>query len=119
VPGEPGPLLALPQHKVVARGSLELGSRVVVGPVATWLGPRHAFVRYDEAGAPVSERLPPEVLLDLALLVRDIGVKGLSLSLSGHDLLDSNPGYAQPYDGGHAPLPGPGRELGLRVSFER
>jgi outer membrane receptor protein involved in Fe transport len=119
VPGEAGPLLALPQHKVVARGSLELGSRVVVGPVATWLGPRHAFVRYDEAGVPVSERLPPEVLLDLALLVRDVGVEGLSLSLSGHDLLDSNPGYGQPYDGGHAPLPGPGRELGLRISFER
>jgi outer membrane receptor for ferrienterochelin and colicins len=116
VPGEPGPLLALPQHKVVARGSLELGPHVVVGPVATWLGPRHAFVRV-EAGAPVAERLPSEVLLDLAVVVRDVGVEGLSLSLSGHDLLDSNPGFAQPYDGGHAPLPGPGRELGLQLGM--
>ena len=119
VPGRPGPLLGLPQHKVVAPGL----ARARSAPRSRPDGDVDRAAVGGDRGVSGGEAPPNSsrsaVLVDLALNVRDLWIPGLVLSLSGHDLLDTNPGFAQPYDGRHAPLPGPGRELGLELTFDR
>jgi outer membrane receptor protein involved in Fe transport len=114
----PGSPLGLPQHKGVLRGDVHLGERVDLGTVATWVGPRWAATEV-QRGAARATRLDPALLLDLAVGVRDVGARGLSIGLSGHDLLDAAPPLAQPYDGWHAPLPAAGREIGVQLQYQR
>jgi hypothetical protein len=45
-------------------------------------------------------------------------VPGLELGAGVYDIADQRYEYLQPYNGGHAPLPGPGRELVFRIAYE-
>ncbi|MDF1563750.1 MAG: TonB-dependent receptor plug domain-containing protein [Deltaproteobacteria bacterium] len=116
VPGHHGELLGLPAHKLSIVATCPLGSHLRLAPGLVFLSRRWARTT-DPAGAASLEALPAAALLDLALEAHDLGVEGLSISLSLHDLLGAEPAFAQPYDGGHPPLPGPSRELLLRVSW--
>jgi hypothetical protein len=57
------------------------------------------------------------LLLGLSARCQDVGVRGLLLGLSVNDLLDSRDVFVQPYRGGHAPLPGVGRQVFLSLGY--
>jgi hypothetical protein len=42
----------------------------------------------------------------------------LRISLGVHDLASSGIKFIQPYNGYHAPLPGPSREIVLKLNYE-
>ncbi len=109
VPGEPSATLGLPGHKVVGRLSGAPGP-VVLGGVATLLGPRWAITSVD-AGVSGFEQLPATLLLDATVELAEERTTGLRLGVSVHDLLDTGSPFVQPYDGWHGPLPSAGREL--------
>jgi hypothetical protein len=44
---------------------------------------------------------------------------GLEPGAGVRDLLDAGTVFVQPYPGGHAPLPGNGREVWLRLRYDR
>lgn len=115
VPGVDDALLGLPTHRAVARGAVPLVDAVQIGGVVTWQ--RGAWFR--TADPAVAERLPDSLTFDAQVTLRDLLVDGSRLQLNAHDLLDAAPAYAQPYDGGHAPLPAPGRTVGLTVGIAR
>ncbi|MEQ1568726.1 MAG: TonB-dependent receptor plug domain-containing protein [Myxococcota bacterium] len=115
VPGRPQAHLAVPNHKVVARTSVDGPRGMWVSSVCTVLGPRWAVVGADAGGDPTYDRLPTAWLLDLTVGLEDLGRTGLTLSLDAHDLLNQAPPLAQPYASLHTPLPGAGRDLGIRL----
>jgi outer membrane receptor protein involved in Fe transport len=117
-PIDPANALGIPGDKGVLRLSWDPGERLVLGGVGSWVGPRSAVVGL-HAGTPEFAMLPPAVVLDASAGLRDLWVRGLTLSASVHDLLDRAPAIPQPYTGMHAPTPGSGRELLLRVTVER
>ncbi len=45
-------------------------------------------------------------------------VPGLEAGIGMYDIADQRPPVLQPYAGGHAPLPGAGRETILRLGYE-
>jgi hypothetical protein len=57
------------------------------------------------------------VLLGLSARYQDLGIRGLLLGLTVNDLLDSRDVFVQPYRGGHAPLPGVGRQVLLSLGY--
>jgi hypothetical protein len=59
----------------------------------------------------------PRLLLGLSARYQDLGMRGLSLGLVANDLLDSRDVFVQPYRGGHAPLPGVGRQVLLSLGY--
>ncbi len=119
VQGQPASLLAFANHKGHVDLSVDAGD-LSITPGVTIVGPRWVYAS-DGGGAREREvtQLPTAALLDLSLYYRDLGADGLDLGLSAHDLLDATPGYPQPYDGFHAVIPDPGREIMLELHFAR
>lgn len=114
VPTAANLLLAMPAHKVVLDATFFASADLAVTPSVMVMSPRYASLGQD-AGAAAE---PTAVLVDVFASRRNVGVKGLEVGLGVHNLLNQNVRFAQPYTGGHASLPGPTREVLLRVSYE-
>ena len=67
--------------------------------------------------APMLGKVPAALQINTFLLYRDLGWKGLDVGVGGFNLLGQQVPYLQPFNGGHAPLPGASREIVGRVSY--
>jgi len=119
IPGEPGLLAGFAGHKVVASAQIRPLARLVVSPSLVFLSERFARDRLDGVGELTVGRTAPALYLDVFAAWRDLGVRGLELGVGLRDALDTDTVYLQPYPGGHAALPGAGREVTLRLRYER
>ncbi len=117
VPGDDSVMLAFPAHKVSVSGSWNLWGNLSVNPSGAVVSERWGYLKGDGMGNPMVGRLDPALLLNVNVLYRNLFVKGLDAGFGAFNLLGTNAPYLQPYDGGHAPLPGPSRELVLRLSY--
>ena len=81
------------------------------------LGPRYGYTGF----TPITTRFAPLTLVNLWATYTAPLLKRLELGFGVSNLLGSaNPfiqGYGDPAQGGNPPLPGPGRVLSLRVSY--
>lgn len=106
-------LLAAPRHKITSRMNIDPIGWLRITPSLSWLLDRFAYV--DDPLQP--GRIPNEALLGLAVTARNVGLDRFDVSLIGHDLLGQRESFPQPYSGGHAVLPGRGRQVLLRLSY--
>ena len=116
VPGDDRPLLGLAPHKLTASGSVKLGGGWRVNPGLVYYSARYGFVG-DGAGNAVLRHFSASPLLSLFVANEDVFVRGLRLDLGVHDLGGENHRFIQPYNSGHAPLPGPTREYLIRLTY--
>jgi outer membrane receptor protein involved in Fe transport len=120
VAGEPKLLAGFAGHKVIATARLRPVRRVVISPTLAWLSERAVFDGTEAPGEPAAGRIGPRAYVDLFASWQDAGgAKGLEIGIGVRDLLDEGTVHVQPYPGGHAPLPGNGREVWLRARYER
>lgn len=117
VPGNDKVLLAFPAHKFNLYGSIKAGSHLSINPSVSYLGARYAYTSVDTAGSTVVEKLAPAALINLYIQYTDLGIKGLDLGAGVFDILNEQVKYIQPYNGYHAPLPGPSRELVVKLGY--
>jgi outer membrane cobalamin receptor len=110
-------LLGFAGHKLTASAQLRPTRNLVVTPSLVFLSERYAHV--DAAIYPETTRIDPRFYLDLFAAWRDLGVRGLELGAGVRNLLDESVEYVQPYDGGHAPLPGLTREFFVRLRYDQ
>jgi len=111
-------LLAFPAHKVAMTGSFDLYRGLSFNPSAVIYGSRYGYTAADADGNPVIGRQAPTALVNLNARYRDLLVPGLELGAGVYDVADQRLQYLQPYSGGHPPLPGPGREVVVRLAYE-
>ncbi len=107
VAGRDNVALAWPTHKVTLAGSFALTPWLSLGGTAVGMSRRYA----------VDESIAPRVYLSATIFVHDLGLKGLEGSLTLHNIGDARNPLIQPYDGGHPPYIGAGREVVLRVAY--
>ena len=112
-----GSLLALPNQRLSLSGYAKLPAGFTLAPTLHLFGPRARTDGVDAAGATQYAREPTQLLVHLFLQRQDAFVKGLDLGLGVYNLLGADFRYVQPYDGGHAPLPGQDRELMVRAGY--
>ena len=113
VPGHTNAFLGAPQDKLVVAGGRTWGAWSL-NPTAVWLGPRWAYSYQASAGELALTHMRSDLLLQVNVAWdRD----PWHVSLGVHDLLDRAPAFIQPYNGGHPPLPGPGREVVLKARY--
>jgi len=121
VGGGGGATLGAPQHKAVFRGSwrpMRQWRHWLLGGTAIVFGKRYATTGFNNSDQSyVITSLAPRLLLGLSVRYKDLGLRGLLVGLTVNDLLDSRDVYAQPYLGGHAPLPGVGRQVMLSLGY--
>jgi len=111
VPGHDGVLLAFPQHKLAMAGSLQLYRGLSLDPVGRDLRPAVRLHVGDASGTPMIGREGRRRSSNANLLYRNAFGMGSSLPRACSTSPTSAPTTLQPYNGGHPPLPGPGREL--------
>lgn len=118
VPGHDDVFLALPAHKVTLDAGYKVTRDLNLNTTLVFVGDRFSFDRLDpDTEEPQVSRHDPELVANLYLLYRNAFWKGVDVGLGVFDLFGANHEFIQPYNGGHAPLPGPGREYVLRISY--
>jgi hypothetical protein len=118
VPGQAGRLLGMPLHKVTLTGKFRPWRGLFFGGQFVLLTDRYALVPSDALdGTGVVGRLPEGALLSLNAGYENLGLDGLTLQVGVGNIFGMNLPFAQPYDGGVAPIPGRGRELFVRLSW--
>lgn len=117
VAGNDNQMLAMPIHKVALNAGFNVWGPLQLNPSGYFVSERLGFLS-GAIGAPRLGTAPPAVVLNLFATYRDLGLKGLDVSAGVRDVLNAAPPFIQPYNGGHAPLPGPGREVLLRVAYD-
>jgi outer membrane cobalamin receptor len=117
VAGHQNWLIASAHHRATANGHVTLGNGFSVATSLLVIGKRYGYLDGDASGQGRLGVEDPELLWDVYLMHRDEWIRGLELGLGLFDVLGSRIRFLQAYDGGHAPLPGPGRELVARVRY--
>lgn len=118
VPDHDDVFLAFPAHKVTLDAGYQVTRHLNLNTTLVFVGDRYGFDRVNpDTGEPEVSRHDPELVANLYLLYRDAFWKGVDVGLGVFDLFGANHEFIQPYNGGHAPLPGPGREYLLRISY--
>lgn len=113
VPGRGSYLLAFPRHKIVVNSSIPLAPGLSANPAATYISRRYGY-----AGDGALKVFAERVIADFSLQLRGRPVDRLTLNLGVKDIFKSNYSYIQPYNGGHAPLPAPSREIFVKAAYE-
>ena len=120
VVNEPSVMLGMPNHKISLHGAYKIWKDLRFAPsMIVQLGQWAYANPSDGAGTGTLKELDTTVLLNAFLSYHDLGVKGVEAGIGVYNALDRPLYYAQPYNGGHAPLQGATRELLLRVGYTK
>lgn len=118
VPGQDNLFLGFPAHKAGVTVSWQATEHLSVNPNLVFLSKRYGYNRQDPgSGDPLLYEDDPLYLVNLYLQYRDVFWKGLDLGAGVYDLFGQNYRFIQPYNAGHAPLPGPSREYLIKVVY--
>jgi outer membrane cobalamin receptor len=119
VAGDRARLVGFAGHKAVASATLRPTRQLIVTPSLVFLSERAAYDGTEAPGEPAAGRIGARTYVDLFAAWRDLGARGLELGVGVRDALDEGAVLVQPYPGGHAPMPGSGREVWLRLRYDR
>jgi iron complex outermembrane recepter protein len=114
VPGRDDLLLGFAAHRATLLARLALPGRMTLAPSLVLTSRRYAYTT--AAADPTA--LPASARANLFASWRDLFARGLEVGAGVYDLFDAGTTYPQPYASGHAPLPGQGRELYVRLSWD-
>lgn len=118
VPDNASMLLAFPSHKANISAWIKAGKYFGISPTISYIGERYGYTSIDSTETSVVEIFEPLILANLFVNVNNFGVKGLTIGVGCYDILNSKYKFIQPYNGYHAPLPGPSREFLVKVIYE-
>lgn len=106
-------VLALPANKLTLNSSIKAAKDLSINPSAVYYNERYGYY-----AAGKTKRFGDILLLNLYLSFKNIFKEGMELGIGAYDIFNSAYSYLQPYNGGHAPLPGPSREFRTRLSYK-
>ncbi|MBI2967576.1 MAG: TonB-dependent receptor [Bacteroidetes bacterium] len=109
-------LLGFAKHKINALCNFKLSRHLSFTTAVNYRGSRYAYTWIDNDEEPVIEKLNPSAFLNVFFLCENI-FKGLNLGFGVFDLFNTGALFIQPYNSFHAPLPGPSREIVVKLSY--
>ncbi|MBL0339807.1 MAG: TonB-dependent receptor [Bacteroidetes bacterium] len=111
-------LLGFPNQKISLNTVFRFYKNYSINPTIAWSGVKYGVVALDDNDEAIMGKYDQTLLLNIALKADDFITKGLTFSLGAFNLLDNNEYYLQPYNGGHAALPGASREITFSLSYK-
>lgn len=118
IPNRDDMFLAFPSHKATLDVGYRLTQDLNLNTTLIFVGDRFGFDHIDPGtGEAAVRRFNPELVTNLFLLYKNAIWRGVDVGVGVFDLFGTNHKFIQPFNGGHAPLPGPGREYLLRISY--
>ena len=118
VAGHPELLLGMPAHKGTLHGMWRAWKQLRVAPSLVAMSGPYAFtLPGDGMGVGTLSHADATLLANVFISYPDLVVKGLEVGVGAYNIFDDDFTYYQPYDGGHAPMRGRGRELIMRIGY--
>ena len=111
-------LLAFPANKISVSGNYLLLNKINISPSMNYFTERYGYASVDSAGDPLLEKFPSALLLNLFVSKENLFVHGLHAGIGMYDILSQHFKFIQAYNSGHAPLPGPSREVVFKVGYD-
>jgi outer membrane receptor for ferrienterochelin and colicin len=119
VPGNRSALLGFSPHKVALLAGFGFSQHMDASVSASVLGPqRYGYYVRDTAGNPLARDFGAEVLLNAYLCYKNLLIPGGFAGLGIYNLANTKIEMIQPFNNGHAPIPGPSREVFLRIGYD-
>jgi outer membrane cobalamin receptor len=115
-------LLGFAPHKITLNSSFNLSSLVeglTINPSFVYLSSRYAVTQLKLfEGIQTVQELKPVALLNVYVNYKNaFQVPGLDIGAGVYDALGSNYDFVQPYNAGNAILPGPSREIIVKLAY--
>ncbi len=110
-------LLAFPSHKITLNATYAFTKQFSANISSIWQSARYGYSTVDTSFTSVIEEFEPGLYLN-AFLHWTLKKVPATFSLGVHDILNTKTLYIQPYNGYHAPLPGPSREIVFRICID-
>ena len=110
---DPTALLGFPKDKVTLNSSFALSESFTFSPSAVYLSKRAGY--YTAADI---KKYNAVTFINIYFALKDSVSKGLILGLGVYNVFNSANYFIQPYNSGHAPLPGGSREIALKGVYE-
>jgi outer membrane receptor protein involved in Fe transport len=110
-------LLGAPQHKATLNSSIKIGKSLTINPSLVYKSGTWAIGSVDLADNGVPKEFDSKLLFNVYLMYRDLFIKGLNAGVGVYDILNQRDDFYQPYRGNHAYIPGPTREIILKISY--
>ena len=117
VPDNNNFMLAFPMNKFNIFGNILITSNFSINPSVSYFGVRYGYDKIIDNEA-VINKFDPVWMLNIYVRYNNMFIKGLSAGLGVFDILDKRIHFIQPYNSEHSPLPGPGREIVLKISYD-
>ncbi len=119
VPGHTSVLLGFAPHKLALLAGMGITKQLDASLSATLLaGQRFGYYAYDGAGSSVGRDYGAEMQLNAFVSYKDLLLPGSFVGLGVYNLANAKTVLIQPYDNGHPPMPGPSREVFVRIGFD-
>ncbi|MDD5306137.1 MAG: TonB-dependent receptor plug domain-containing protein [Deltaproteobacteria bacterium] len=119
VPGHDNVLLGFAQHKVALNGGVQIVDNLTFNvSTSLLLGDRYGYTRIDENDEMVLKKFDPEVTVNANFMYRNLFADGVFVQVGARNLTNGEIWYIQPYNNGHAPIPGPSAEVFLKAGYE-
>ena len=109
-------LLAFANHRINISNQININSFISTTISGSYYSKRWLVSGFDTLGNSLYEQTKPVVLLNCFLQFKS-EKKGINFGIGIYDILNEKIAFIQPYDGGHAPLPGPSREFIVRLQY--
>ncbi len=106
--------LAFPAHKINIISSWSFGSALTVSPSITFYSKRYSI---SSSKNNLVTTHPEAIYGNINASIDNFFMEGLTAQLGVFNVLDEDVLYIQPYNGNHAPLPGSGREIQIRLNY--
>lgn len=117
IPDNESMLLGFPSSKANLSAWFKVGKYVGISPSFSYIGKRFGYTAVDSLDNTLVSPFDPIVLANLNVNLTNV-VKGLTIGIGCYDIFDSKYSFIQPYNGYHAPLPGPSREILVKITYE-
>jgi outer membrane cobalamin receptor len=114
-------LLAFPAHKLNLVASLKVSDLFSLNPSLLFRSESYGYTPNPDSlltGRPQVSRFKPQLFVNLFLNCNRFFIRGLNVGLGVYDLFNQQTYFIEPYNGPHAPLPGPSRELVIRLRYD-
>lgn len=116
VPNFSDAFLAFPQHRINMHANIFLNNYIIINPSASFYGENYGITRKDDDNTYLI-KYSNKIVANCFVRTKEV-VKGLDFSIGVHNIMDTKMEYIQPYDGGHAPLPGLSRAYMIRMTYQ-
>lgn len=104
--------VGFPTHKVTLNAHANITPSFSINPTLIFVSDRYGY------NGDLLTQHKPAWVANVYFRYQDLLTKGMEVGLGIYDIFNERFEYVQPYNGGHPALPGPSREIMLKLSYQ-